>query len=116
MGNDELAITTHQQLAGHLASHRRDLILAETSLHQVGDEQLEPIGRARVAGLAEIGRENEVLRADGPFSIAPRSSIAMSVSSRRAVAPSNSQGKSLCVPKIRFCNIGDEVRQGQAVM
>jgi hypothetical protein len=22
----------------------------------------------------------------------------------------------LCVPKIRFCNIGDEVRQGQAVM
>ena len=22
----------------------------------------------------------------------------------------------LCVPKIRFCNIGDEVRQGQAGM
>jgi hypothetical protein len=24
--------------------------------------------------------------------------------------------KSLCVPKPRFCNIGDEVRQGQAAM
>jgi hypothetical protein len=22
----------------------------------------------------------------------------------------------VCVPKIRFCNIGDEVRRGQAVM
>jgi uncharacterized membrane protein len=24
--------------------------------------------------------------------------------------------KGLCVPKIRFCNIGDETRQGQVVM
>jgi hypothetical protein len=25
-------------------------------------------------------------------------------------------GNALCVPKTRFCNIGDEVRRGQAVM
>src|SRR6266487_4598622 len=29
--------------------------------------------------------------------------------------PLGAPAKALCVPKIRFCNIGDEGRQGQAV-
>ena len=40
-----------------------------------------------------------------------RSSNASMGSSRFRKAPSR-----LCVPKIRFCNIGDEGRQGQVVM
>src|SRR5262249_26963548 len=58
------ASSTHQQLAGYLASRRHDLILAEAGLHQIGDKQLEPVGRTRVAGLAEVGRKDKVLRAD----------------------------------------------------
>src|SRR5215470_5979036 len=56
--------STHQKLASHLASHRRDLILTETGLHQVGDEQLQPVGRTRITSLTKIRREDEVLRAD----------------------------------------------------
>jgi hypothetical protein len=52
----EPATSTHQQLAGHLAPRRHDLILAEAGLHQVGDEQLEAVSWTRVAGLAEVGR------------------------------------------------------------
>ncbi len=46
--------SAHQQLASHLASHRRDLIFSQAGLHQVSDEQLQPVGRARIASLTEI--------------------------------------------------------------
>jgi hypothetical protein len=41
--------STHQQLAGDLASHCHDLIFTKPGPHQIGDEQLQPIGRTRIA-------------------------------------------------------------------
>jgi hypothetical protein len=46
--------STHQQLAGDLASHCHDLIFVKPGPHQIGDEQLQPVRRTRIAGLTEI--------------------------------------------------------------
>src|SRR5216684_6249544 len=38
--------SAHQQLACHLAAHGDHLVLADARLHEVGDEELQPVRRA----------------------------------------------------------------------
>src|SRR6266568_4149340 len=54
--------SAHQQLACHLAAHGDHLVLGNPRLHEVGDKELQPVRRARVAGLAQIRRQHEILR------------------------------------------------------
>src|SRR5215471_20515981 len=53
--------STHEQTARDLTTHLGDLVFADPGLHEVGDEKLKPVRRARVACLAEIGRQHKVL-------------------------------------------------------
>jgi hypothetical protein len=56
--------STHEQTAGDLTTHLGYVILADPGFYEVGDEQLKPVWWGRVTGLAEIGCQDEVLRAE----------------------------------------------------
>src|SRR3984893_8837383 len=56
-------MSAHQERAGALAAHGLDLLAGDALGEQAGDEHLEAVGGRGVAGLTEVGAEDEVLRA-----------------------------------------------------
>src|SRR5438034_7715099 len=56
--------SAHQELAGRLAPHQPDLVLRDAFRHQPRDEHRVAVGLGRVARLAKVGAEDEVLGTD----------------------------------------------------
>src|SRR2546425_9768821 len=56
----------HQQGARDLAPHRLDLLAVDALGREAGHEHLQAVRRGRVAGLAQVRPEDEMLRAHVP--------------------------------------------------
>jgi len=58
------ATATCQPISSLPVTSRPIVTIAEAGLHEIGNEQLQPVGRTWVAHLTKIRRKDEVLRAD----------------------------------------------------
>src|SRR5262245_63027 len=56
----------HEQGAGNLSAHLIDLLATDALRLEACHEHLQPVGRRRIAALAQVGPEDEVLRTYGP--------------------------------------------------
>src|SRR5256712_800334 len=63
-GDVQRGTLAHEELAGHLSTHRLDLLPRDALGQEPGDEHLIPVGLRGIARLAEVGAEHEALGAD----------------------------------------------------